>query len=382
MIEQDWGSDTLARFRYQAEATLPYCLSLVSPHSDIQAVIPEHLEDIALKTDNGWRFLQVKTRNPERGLWGVSDLFSKKGGALRSLYRTYLLTSHENHSLELLLEGAVRTHDPIQALYPGQDRSCLVSIVMTRLRAPQGLAEDFLRRVTLNASMHHRSAIHATNARLLHDLAPSLTQPALEALHTSFLTEIEKAMRCEPCGPLWPRSVVHPRTRSTATADRLRLKTLDAVRLSTIAQPLSGAARPLLTRFVEPGSQASSPLTQKLLSGGAPPTIIERARNLQANARHQRFVRASLSLDGQADVLTDLRERLLTYADTANALRESSTRPAIRIWNDLLDKFDLNAVHIDRHNLVHADPMLLMGEACILSDECAFHWGTASDADR
>ena len=95
MTERDWGSDTFARFRYQAEATLPYCLSLVSSHSDIQAVIPEHLEDIAIKTDSGWRFLQVKTRNPERGLWGASDLLSKKGGALRSLYRTYLLTKHE-----------------------------------------------------------------------------------------------------------------------------------------------------------------------------------------------------------------------------------------------------------------------------------------------
>ena len=104
----------------------------------------------------------------------------------------------------------MRTHDPIQALYSGQDRSHLVSMVMTHLRASQGLAEDFLRRVTLNESIQHRSAIHATNARLLHDLAPSLTRPALEVLHASFLTEIEKAMRCEPFGPLWPRSVVHP----------------------------------------------------------------------------------------------------------------------------------------------------------------------------
>ena len=382
MTDHDWGTDTLTRFRYQAEVTLPYCLSVISPHSDIHAVIPEHLEDIALRTASGWRFIQVKTRNPERGLWTASDLLAKKGGALRSLYRTYLLTKTENHSLELLLEGAVKPSDPIEALYPDHDRAHLVPMVMNHLRATQGSAEDFLRRVTLNDSMHHRSAIHATNARLLHDLAPSLTRPELEALHASLLAEIDKAMRCEPLGPLWPRSVLHPRERPTTTADRLRLKTLDAERLSAIAPPITGATRPLLRRFVEPRSRVPSPLAQKLLLGGAPPTIVELARNLQANARHQRFERASLSLKSHNDVLADLQERILIHAQTATAVRDSSNRPATGIWHDLLDRFHTNAAHIDRHNLVHADPMLLMGEACILSDDCLFDWGTASDADR
>lgn len=380
MTDRDWGSDTLARFRYQAEVTLPYCLSVLSPHSDIQAVVPEHLEDIALRTDTGWRFIQVKTRNPERGLWTASDLFAKNGGALRSLYRTYLLTANENHSLELLLEGAVKPNDPIQALYPDHARAPLIPLVAKHLRAAPASAEDFLRRVSLNDSMHHRSAIHATNARLLHDLAPSLTRPALEALHTSLLTEIEQAMRCEALGPLWPRSVLHPRDRPTTITDRLRRKTLDAARLAPIAPPISGVARPLLRRFVEPASRVPSPLVQKLLLGGAPPAIVDLARNLQANARHQRFERASLSLADQNDVLADLQERILTHAQTAAALRESSDRPATAIWHDLLGGFHANAAHIDRHNLVHADPMLLMGEACILSDDCLFDWGRASDA--
>ena len=382
MTDRDWGADTLARFRYQAEVTLPYCLSVLSPHSDIQAVIPEHLEDIALRTNTGCRFIQVKTRNPERGLWTASDLFLKNGGALRSLYRTYLLTANENHSLELVLEGAVKPNDPIQALYPDHARAPLVPMVVNHLRATHGSAEDFLRRVTLNDSMHHRSAIHATNARLLHDLATSLTRPALEALHASLLAEIEKAMRCESLGPLWPRSVLHPLDRPTTSADRIRRKTLDSARLAPIAPPISGVTRPLLRRFVEPAGRVPSPLVQKLLLGGAPPTIVDLARNLQANARHQRFERASLSLEDQNDVLADLQERILTHAQTVAALRESSDRPAAAIWHDLLGGFHANAAHIDRHNVVHADPMLLMGEACILSDDCLFDWGRASDAHR
>ena len=382
MVNNDWGSDTLARFRYQAEVTLPYCLSMLSSSRDVLTVIPEHLEDITLRTEHGWRFLQVKTRNPERGLWTASHLFSKNGGALRSLYRTYLLTRSENPSLELLLEGAVKTHDPIQALYPGQDRGPLVPTVMSKFRTSRAASEDFLRCVTLNDSVPHRSAIHATNSRLIHELAPSLIQPELEALHTSFLSEIEKAMRCEPFGPWWPRSIVHPTQRSASATDRLRLKTLDPERLATIAAPLSRGARPLLERFVTPSSRILSPLAQKLLAGGAPQSIVDEARNLQANARHQRFIRESLNLKDQSLVLSDLHVRLLTHARTAAVTQHSTPSPAIGVWRDLLHAFHSNATQIDRHNLVRADPMLLMGEACILSDECAFDWGTASDANR
>ena len=380
MIDKDWGSDTLARFRYQAEVTLPYCLSMLSSANDILEVIPEHLEDIALKTSDGWRFLQVKTRDPERGLWKASDLLTKKGGALRSLYRTYLLTEGDDHTLELLLEGAVKTNDPICMLYPGADRSQLENMVVERLRTSKTAAKDFLRRITLNESLFHRSAIHATNARLLHELAPSLTQPELKALHNSFLDEIEKAMRCDRLSALWPRSVVHPNAQSTTTEERLRAKTLDADRLAAIAAPLAQVARPLLQRFVESGSRSVTPLTQKLVLGGAPPALVERARNLQANAHHQRYTRASKNLANENAVLSDLRERLLIYAQTATAVQETSDRPAVGIWQELLDRFDTQAGQIDRNNLVSADPMLLMGETCILSDECAFDWGTVTDA--
>ena len=375
MPDRDAGSDTLARFRYQAEVTLPYCVSALLFENDIEAVIAEHLEDVALKTKTGWRFLQVKSRNPERGLWRAADLFAKKGGALRSLYRTYLLTEGEDHSLELVLEGAVKTDDAIRTLRPAQDRSQLVPMVMDKLKATQASAEDFLRRVILNESASHRTDIYATNARLLHQHAPSLTQPELEALHRALLEEIEKAMRCEPLSALWPRSVVHPEKRSGITEERLRAKTLDANRLSAIAEPLTSAGRPLLKRLVEPGGGPVSALMQKLVLGGATPNLIEQARNLQANARHYRFVRKAQKVASDDALVTDLHERIRTYAYTAAAMHASSPQPAIGMWSYLLDRFGSHAAEIDRHNLVRADPMLLLGEGCILSDECVFDWG-------
>ena len=374
MSDLDWGSDTLARFRYQAEVTLPYCVSALLFQNDIVAVIPEHLEDIALETGTGWRFLQIKSRNPERGLWRASDLFVKKG-ALRSLYRTYLLTVGEDHSLELVLEGAVKPNDPIGMLRTGEDRSELVPEVVEKLGASRGAAEDFLRRVMLNESAPHRTDIHATNARLLHQHAPSLTQPELDALHDALLEEIEKAMRSERLGAHWPQSVVHPQRRPAIMYVRRQAKTLNAERLSGIAEVLSAAGRPLLKRFVEPGSRPVSPLTQKLVLGGATDELIELARNLKANAEHQRFVRASQNLAGEEALITDLHERIRTYAHTAAAIHGPTAQPAVGMWAYLLETFSSHARDIDSNNLVRGDPMLLMGEGCILSDQCEFNWG-------
>lgn len=375
MNDSDAGSDTLARFRYQAEVTLPYCVSALLRENDIQAVVAEHREDIALKTSAGWRFLQVKSRNPERGLWTAADLFRKRGGALRSLYRTYLLTEGEDHSLELVLEGAVRTDNAIRTLRSGQDRSELVQMAVDKLGTTEATAKDFVRRVTLNESASHQKDIHATNARLLHQHAPSLTLPQLEALHDALLGEIEKAMRCERPSPLWPRSVAHPSKRPGTTEERLSAKTLDAVRLPALAEQLASSARPLLKRIVEPGAGPVSALMQKLVMGGAPTDLIQEARNLQANALHHRLSRMAQKAAWDDALVTDLHQRLRAYAITAAAVHASSPQPAIGIWNYLLDKFDARAAEIDRHSLVSADPMLLMGESCILSDECTFGWG-------
>ena len=232
MSNKDWGPDTLARFRYQAEVTLPYCLALLTSENDILAVLPEHLEDIALKTKSGYRFLQVKTRDPERGLWTASALFAKRSGALRSLYRTFLLTEGDDHSLELVLEGAIKNNDPLRTLEPGRDRTPLVDLVAQKLAPDYATATNFVGRLALNESTPPRSSIQDTNASLLHRLAPNLSRPELEDLHASFLNEIEKAMRCTPLGPLWPRSIVHPTRRTSLTEERIRAKTLNAERLS------------------------------------------------------------------------------------------------------------------------------------------------------
>ena len=382
MANKDWGPDTLARFRYQAEVTLPYCLAVLASEHGILAVLPEHLEDIALKTTSGYRFLQVKTRDPERGLWTASALLVRRSGALRSLYRTYLLTKGEDHSLEIVLEGAIKNNDPLRTLDPGRDRTPLVDLVARELTPDCATAADFVGRLALNESTPPRSSIQDTNTSLLHKLAPNLSRPELEDIHASLLNEIENAMRSTRLGPLWPRSLVHPSRRTSLTEERIRAKTLDANRLSGLTEALSASGRPLLRRFVQSGSRPLTRLVQKLMAGGAPRALIDRARNLEANARHHRAVRMSQRVTDDTATFTDLRERLLVHAQTATALHAGSPAPAATMWNHLLEHFSAHADAIDRNNVFRSDPMLLMGETCILADECAFDWGATSDASQ
>ncbi len=373
----DWGSDTFSRFRYQAEVTLPYCLSAIRSENDILAVIPEHVEDIAIKTSFGWRFIQVKSRDPERGLWRLNDLF-EKSGALRSLYRTYLLTTDMDYPLEVVLEGTIKPKDPIGYLRPNEEREDLVPVVMQKLDADETSARDFLRRVVLDEGLPPRSVIQATNARLLHECLPELNKSELDAVYESLLSEIEKAMGCERFGAFWPNYVLASTHRPTKVEENLRRKTLDKERLSAVTKTSAPSNRPLLKRMVELGRRPTSSLTQKLILGGATSELITRARNLRANAQYHRYVRSAQGISSQDSQLSDLHERLLVHADTAASVCVDFERPAIKMWEYLLHEYSTHGEKIDRSNLVSADPMLLLGESCVLSDQCEFNWGTAS----
>src|SRR6476646_754998 len=82
----DSGSDTFARFKYQAHVTFPYCLELAKGE-DVTDVYAEHIEDIAVCESGSWRFLQVKSRKAERGQWTFGDVI--QSGAIGSLWRAY-----------------------------------------------------------------------------------------------------------------------------------------------------------------------------------------------------------------------------------------------------------------------------------------------------
>lgn len=113
------GSDAFERFRYQAHLAASVCLATASGE-DVQSVVCEHFEDIAIGDSSGWRHIQVKTRNAELGPWKSTDLLKKPGGALSSLFRTYYALSElgedESCRLEIWLEGVVGRDDDAKVL--------------------------------------------------------------------------------------------------------------------------------------------------------------------------------------------------------------------------------------------------------------------------
>jgi hypothetical protein len=85
----DSGSDTFSRFRYQARVGFPFILRCATEEAET-SLYAEHIEDwCVLEGDGHFRFIQVKSRDPDTGYWKVSDFLDSDGGALRSSYRTY-----------------------------------------------------------------------------------------------------------------------------------------------------------------------------------------------------------------------------------------------------------------------------------------------------
>lgn len=146
----DSGSDTFARFKYQAHATFPFCLLAVTT-GDIVNVIPEHFEDVAVETKKkSWRFLQIKTRNPETGPWTLSSVLPP-AGAMQSLWRAHShIGERVEATYELVLEGTLKSGDTIHGLTSSADRQALAQAVAKKLKIKKHEAERFLERFRFN----------------------------------------------------------------------------------------------------------------------------------------------------------------------------------------------------------------------------------------
>ncbi len=377
--ETDAGSNSFARFRYQADVTLPYCL-LCALGEEIAAVIPEHLEDIAIEYKDRWRFIQVKSRDPERGLWKLSDLLRPKG-ALHSLFRTYQQTIDVNATLEIALEGAIKRKDPIECLlhdYNHRDSS-LVSQVMGTFEITENQAIDFLSRVILVKSPPPRPHIRDCNLQLIHHQNTTLDHNTVSTIYDKLIREIERAMRAERPKPEWPHYLTHPSQMISEVKERLEAKRLTASHLRAIISPVYSSPRYLLRRISNSSSNSISSLESKLIIGGATLGIINQARILRANTQLHWIKLQASSLGAITEVKEDLQVRLQTYMEAHCAAQRSSIKPAIAIWNELLNQFTANPSAIDRNEVLQSDPMLLVGEVCELADLCIVDFGEANE---
>lgn len=246
----DSGSDTAARFHYQAEVMFPYCLACALG-DDIECVVAEHFEDIAVRQNERWRFIQVKSRNATLPPWTLHKVL-EPGGALHTLFRTYQHVKDLPASLEMLLEGPYSTRDAIRHLVVGQsrDQSDLVEKVARTFDVKASEALPFLERVTLLPTPPSRAEIKNANLTLLHEQQPTLPHNTVLAIYSEALKLIEHAIRAESMGWQWPSYLFDPATAPAEYARKLALKTLSKERLERVFNPLKAAATsPLVVRL-------------------------------------------------------------------------------------------------------------------------------------
>jgi hypothetical protein len=276
----DSGSDTFARFRYQAHATFPLCLFAVTTN-DIRSVIPEHFEDIAVEGTTGWRFLQVKTRNPGSGPWTLSSVLPPTG-ALQSLWRAYThLGTAVDATYEMVLEGTLKSGDDIHSLASPAERRALAETLSTRLSITKNEAEAFLDRVRLMVSPP-RTGIADRNIRLLAAQAPSLPSQDIQRTYEQVLAAIEAAMTADRLSDSWPRSVLDP--DFDRNAGRLSRKIL---------------TRPILAELMKNVIDPTSPRGTDAVSAAARPVADS------DSAVVRRFIAEALSDDELNDLCHD-----------------------------------------------------------------------------
>jgi len=373
----DAGSDTLARYHYQAEVTLPFCLSCALD-DEIITVIPEHLEDVALETRGKWRFVQIKSKDPELGLWKLSDLLGSKG-ALRSMYRTFQQTRGAPVQLELILEGAPKKDDSIQCLKSDGDHRDvkLITAVSKAFNISSEEAYEFVNCVTLGKPPAPRQDIKAANLQLMNVQNRALNYAEVESIYERLIGDIERAMRAEPLGLEWPRYVINAESGTSDISQKLNAKRLTKEHLKQIVKPLLSPPRQLLKRITDTTSDFISLLERKLMIGGATPELIDHARNLHANAQMRMYNLQAMSIYSDEEIVEDLNIRLQNYVSAKKALYKTSPTPAIDTWSALLSEFSANPSVVDPDRVMYADPLLLLGQVCALADLCIVDWGLA-----
>lgn len=371
----DSGSDTFERFRYEAMLALRFCVDC-GLGGRTQSVIAEHIEDIAVSHDGSWRFIQIKTRNPERGPWRLSNLLSD-GGALHSLLRSHRVLDGIDCTLEVFLEGPIDGKDRLSKFSEPANpkRQECIEAIAEKLSLTEPELSHFIGRVRVFADFPHRTLIEADNLGFLGRAAPDLSYAELVDIHGRIVEVFCEAMASGDTSSHYPRAFIEPETiPDDDTRALVTRKRLTRNQLAPLCAKLVNRPRPLIARMAEPRGDTPSVLEQKLIVGGASGQIVADAKELRAYATAKRL--ESLSMSGLDLDIEDIRQGLRLRANSQVALHEDKARPAAHVWDGLMQILTAQASAIDPKNHFGRAEFLL-GQVCELADECITDWGVA-----
>lgn len=368
----DTGTDTLKRFRYQAQLALPFCLACARQEK-VLSVIMEHFEDIVLEYEDYWQFIQVKSRNSDQGDWNFSQTIE----ALKSLYRAFQSTSGISARYSLFLEGNLSPKNELKVLASSNPtvNSPLLKKVAEELEIDEPECKAFLELVIIHPGQTSRTNITAHNIRLIGQISSHTSAREIEALEQRLTDEILRAMSCDRLENLLYDYILQASAIEEADKAKVDSKRLTADSITAILGSFSLDAYPLLLRITDLHAPLPSNLEKKLIAGGATDRIINDAKNLRANASiRESEILASGFLNEDKKII-DVQIRLETLTNSIVEHHEDSEKPAKTIWREVLDELTKKNESVDPNRIYKQDPYLLLGAICGLSDECRIDWG-------
>jgi len=369
----DTGSNTLKRYRYQAQLAVPFCLECVRDDG-VRSVIMEHFEDIVVEYKDYWQFIQVKTRNANLGPWKLTDAID----GLQSLYRAYKESSNLNAKYSLFLEGAIGvTQNELQNLVGATPEisTSLITKVANKLEITELECENFLSVVTVHPDQIDRNAITAYNIRLMGQVSGNTSAREIESLEQKLTDEILRAMSCDRLENLLYQYISQSNTIDDTEKNRIEAKQLTKKNINNIIGSLLTGEYPLLKRFHDDDSKKLTKLELKLIAGGASERIIRDAKELRANASCREYEILASGFEDEQNKIIDVQIRIEKLTNSIVEYHEDLPKPAKTIWKNVLNELTQNKADIDPNRIYKQDPYLLLGAACGLSDECRIDWG-------
>lgn len=338
----DTGTDTLRRYRYQAQLAVPFCLDCASGGA-VRSVIMEHYEDIVVEYEDHWRFIQVKTRDSKYGPWRLTLAMDGLG----SLFRAYGSTSLSDARYSLYLEGAIAHDDDLNNLVPEKPPldAGLVSRVAKSLKGKgfkeaHKTCEAFLNLTSVQPNQPPREHITSHNVSLLAASNSNVSWDELKVIEQKVTDEVLRAMGQDRLEDLIPSYIYDPEGLSEETRRRVEDKRLTRNRLAPLLGSLAGGAFPLLRRVVDPSLPPPTTLERKLLAAGTPQRIVDQAKNLRANAVIRATEVAASGLFGGQEKVDDVHTRLEVRATAISARHGHATSPGATVWAELMEALE------------------------------------------
>ncbi len=373
----DTGTDTLKRYRYQAQLAVPFCLDCASGGA-VRSVIMEHYEDIVVEYEDHWRFIQVKTRDSKYGPWKLTSAMDGLG----SLYRAYESASWLNARYSLFLEGAVAHGDDLNNLVP--EKSALEAAFIGKVtkglkdkgfKDAHKTCEAFLNLTSVQPNQPPREHMKAHNVSLLAASNSNVSWDELKVLEQRVADEVLRAMGQDRLEDLIPAYIFDPNGLPEEPRRRVEDKRLTKERLAPLLGSLADGAFPLLRRVVDPALPQPTNLERKLLAAGASQKIVKHAKDLRANAAIRAAEVVAAGLFSGQDTVDDVHDRLEIRATAIAAKHGHAANPAATVWAEVMEAIERVPEVIDPNRIYRRDPYLLLGAACALSDACLIDWG-------